>query len=215
MARIFNGNRKRILFTCCVVSLVLALPIALTVRTHSQQLQVLDQRAENAALEQIEKSSDRPLRVVGNDDCALRIVEARVKEVSGTHFTRLTGRATDLEVVSTVPEVELMNTSGRTITGFAIAIRDPLSRTTRTLVQLKVSVAPGETYIVKREHFVNPEKMMVANESGVRQTLVKPQMKSEKLWLQFAKRSDIFITVGRVNFDDGSAWMIKEGGEVR
>jgi hypothetical protein len=40
-------------------------------------------------------------------------------------------------------------------------------------------------------------------------------MESEQYWLTFAERSDLFITVGKVSFDDGSGWLIKEGGEVR
>src|SRR5205085_11541257 len=79
MTAILNATRKRILCACCVVSLLLAVTFALTVRTHSQQLQVLNQEAKNEMLEQIEKSADQPLRIVGNDDCALKIVEARVK----------------------------------------------------------------------------------------------------------------------------------------
>jgi hypothetical protein len=216
MTKLLSLNRRKISFVCCVVSLLLAAIFALSIRTNSQQLQVLNQKAKNAVLEQIKNSTDQPLRVVGNDDCPLRIVEVKVKEVSGPQFTELTQKTTNLETVSSVPEVELVNTSGKTITEFVIAIRDPLSRTTRTLVRLKLSLAPGGTYVVKRTHFVSPEQMAVANEDGsVRQTLVRPQIDSEKYWLQFARRSDIFITVGQVSFDDGSSWKIKEGGEVR
>src|ERR1044071_7645704 len=105
MATILNWNRKRILLTSCLVSLLLAVTFALTVITHSQQLQVLNEEAKNAALEQIENSVDQPLRIAGNDDSPFTIVEARVKEVSGAQFTRLTGRTTDLVTVSSVPEV--------------------------------------------------------------------------------------------------------------
>lgn len=216
MARIPNVNRKRILLVCCGISLLLAVTFALTVKTHSQQLQVLDQKTENAALEEVERSVDQPMRVLGNVDSPFRIVEARVKEVSGEQFTRLTGRTTDLVTVSTVPEIELVNTSGKAITGFVIGIRDPHSRTTRTLAQRKVSIAPGETYIVRREHFVNPQQVTVADDNGqFHQKLVQPKKNSEKYWLPFAGRSDIFVTVGCVNFDDGTTWMIKKGGEVK
>ncbi|HYP26447.1 MAG TPA: hypothetical protein VE262_07010 [Blastocatellia bacterium] len=216
MTTLLNKTPKKFLLAGCVVFLLLALTFALSVRTNSQHLQALNQKANNDALERIEKSADHSLRVVGNDDSPFRIVGVKVKEVSGSRFTKLTGSKTDLERVSSVPEVELVNTSDKTITGFVLAIRAPHSRITRTLAQRKVSIAPGETYVVKREHFVNPEKVTVADGNGeVRQTFIQPKMDSERYWLHFAGRSDIFITVGSVSFDGGSGWRIKEGGEIR
>jgi len=216
MAKILNVNRKRVLLAGGLACLLLAVTLVVNVRTHSQNLQTLDQRAENDLAEQIENSLDQPLRIVGNDDCPLGIVEAKVKEVSGRQFTRLTGRTTNLVSVSSVPEVELANTSGRVVTEFAIAVRDPQSRTSLRLNQRRVSVAPGDTYTVKREHFVGSEKVTTASENGrIWHTLVRPKMNSEKYWLQFAERSDLFVSVRSVTFDDGTSWMRKGGGEVR
>lgn len=190
--------------------------IAFSAKTSSRQLTVLPQKEKDALLKRVENSSEQPLRVAENADSPLRIARATVKEIPGPTFTKLTGRATDLPAVSGVPEVALMNTSGKTVTSFVLAIRDPKSRTTRTLVQRKISIPPGETYIVKREHFVNPEKVTVASADGPgRQILSQPRMDSEKYWLPFAGRSELFITVGRVTFDDGSSWTITEGGEIR
>jgi len=197
------------------VSLLVVVALTVAVKTNSQQRQVLNANSKDALLKQVEASIEQPLRVAGNDNCPLRIVQATVKEISGADFTRLTGKTTDLVTVSTNPEVKLLNTSGKTITGFVIAIRDPQSQTTTTLVNLKASIASGETYIVKREQFVKPEKATVASDGQVRETLIQPKMDSEKYWLQFASRSDIFVTVGAVMLNDGSRWMIKDGGEVK
>ncbi len=209
-------NRNRILLACCAVSLPFVAIFALNIRTQSQQLKARSQNARNDALEQLENSLDQPLTIAGNDDCPLRILEAKIKRVSGSQFTELTGKTTDLTSVASVPEVTLVNNTSTTITAFVLAIRDPKTRATRGFVQRRVSIGAGETYIVKREHFVDSEKQTVADGKGaVRQKWVLPKMDSEKYWIQFAGQAEMFITVGQISFADGSSWMIKEGGQVK
>jgi hypothetical protein len=209
-------NRKMILITGCLVFLFSAAALALNIRTVNQRLQSSGRQEKGEIIKQIEESPDESLRVLGNDDCPLRIVEAKVKEVPGSLFTRLTGKTTDLATVSSLPEVTLVNTSGQTITRFYLAIRDPQTRTTRGLIQHNLALKPGETYILKRERFVTPEKITVADNNGqVRQTQAMPGMDSEKSWIQFAARSSLFITIIKVDFTDNSNWLIKEGGEAK
>lgn len=209
-------NRKTILLAGSSVCLLSVVALTIAVKTRSQERQVPTQNNKDALLDRVETSQDVPLKVAGNDDCPLRIVQASTKEISGSDFSKLTQKTTDLVTVASVPEVRLVNTSGETITGFVLAIRDPQSRTTRGFVQNKISLAPGESYVVKREHFVLPDNTTTANENGqVRHTMVMPRMDSEKYWLQFAPRSDVFVTVGQVTFSSGNIWIVKEGGEVR
>jgi hypothetical protein len=208
--------RKTILFAGLLVSLLAVMALSVSIKTHSQPPQVLSQNNKDALLKLVESSPGQPLKVAGNTDCPLRIIQANVKEVSGPDFSKLTGRTTDLVTVSSVPEVTLLNASGKTITGFIVAIRDPQSRTTRVFVQQKLAILAGATYGIKHEDFVDPERVTVAgSDGGFRQARIQPKLDSEKYWLQFAGRSDLFITVGRVSFDDGSSWKIKEGGEVK
>lgn len=215
MNKILNVNRKIILFACCLVVSLVIVELVLSVRTNSQQLQVANQKEKNGLIEKIEKSADQPLRVLENADSPLRIVETKVKEITGSEFTQLTGITTDLASVSSVPEVKVVNNSGKTITGFILAIRDPKSKTLRTFSPYKVSIAPGETYTVRQDQFVISEKVTVADDKGVRQELMRPKMDSEKFWITFAGRSDFFVTVGMVFFEDKSKWMIQEGGEIQ
>lgn len=97
-----------------------------------------------------------------------------------------------------------------------LVVRDPKLRKTRGVIHHDVSVRPGETYIINRELFVTPDKVMEAGANGPAQrTLGNPGIRSEKGWIEFAARPDLFVTVGLVNFEDGSTWTLKEGGEVR
>jgi len=214
MFRKFDSKYKLLLISGLVI-LFGAIGIFLTVKTNSQRLQVANQNEKNALIEKIKASADYPLRFLENEDSPLRITETKVKEITGSEFTRLTDKTTNLITVSSFPEVKLHNSSGKTIIGFALLIRDPQTRTSRTMNQSKVSIAPGAIYTVEREHFIAPDKQTVSDDKGVRQEITLPQMDSEKYWIDFAGRSDIFIIVGLVYFEDGSSWMVKEGGEIK
>ncbi len=215
MSKLFNANRKMILFACCLVFSFLAAGPILSVKTNSQQLQVANQKEKSDLIEKIEKSADQTLRVLENNDSPLRIVETKVKEITGSEFTRLTGKTTNLLTVSSVPEVKVVNNSGKTVTGFILAIRDPKTKNLQTFSPYKVAIAPGENYTVRQDQFITSEKVTVADDKGVRQEIIRPKMDSEKFWITFAERSNFFVTVGMVHFEDKSKWMIQEGGEIQ
>src|SRR5947209_6646899 len=200
MAKLFSLNRKTVLLACCLVALLSAVALALNIRTN-KQTQVLNQTGKGTLLEQVESSSDIPFNVVENDDSPFKIIEAKVKEISGPEFTKLTGKTTSLSIVSSVPEVKLVNTSGKTITSFFIVVRNAKTRSVRGFIQSKVSVAPGQSYTVKREDFARPEKVTVSDKNGVRQTWVQPKFDSEKYWLDFEKSHDVFVSVAQVMLD--------------
>lgn len=214
MTRLLHWNRGAIAVACCLLLALSAAAFTFTTGTSSQHSQGAG--VKETLLKQIEESPEQPLRILGNDDSPLKLIEANVKEIPGSFFTRLTGRTTDLAVISSVPEARVVNASEQTVTRFMLFVRDPRSRTTRGIVQSKIALKPGETYLVSRDHFVDPEKITMAGEDGkARQMLVRPGLDSEKRWIQFAARPDLFVTIAKVDFEDGSSWVIKEGGEVK
>lgn len=216
MIKLLDVKRKIILFPCCFLLLISAFVLALSKGVSSQQLQNSVHKTKQELIKHIESLPEQPLRIVGNDNCPLQLVETKVQEIPASLFTRLTGAATDLITVSSVPEVRLVNTSGKLITGFILVIRDPDSKITRSLVQTNIAIAPGDTYIVKRSHFTKPEKITLVDKNNqIRHTLVEPEIDAEKYWIHFADLSNLFTTIGLVNFGDGSSWIIKEEGEVR
>jgi hypothetical protein len=215
MTKSLNVNHRKIFFALCFASLLLAITLSLSVRTNSQQLHSLNQPDKPTLLSQVESAAEVPFNVVENDDSPFKITEAKVKEISGPEFTKLTGKTTDLVTVSSVPEVKLINTSGKTITSFFMVIRNAKARSVCGFIQSKVSIAPGQSYTVERERFANPEKVTMADNNGVRQIWVQPKFDSERYWLDFEKSPDVFVTVAQVSFDDGTEWRVKEGGRVR
>lgn len=215
MFKLFDARRKTILFACCLVGLFAVVALTLSAKTNSQQRQVLNPKDKNELLKQVESSVDIPFNAIENDDSPFKITEATVKEVSGSDFTKLTGKTTDLITVSSYPEVELINTSDKTITSFFIVVRNAETHGVRGFIQSKVSIAPGQNYTVKREHFASSMKTMVADNNGVRETLVQPKFDSEKFWIDWEKSADVFATVTDVTFEGGSKWRVKEGGKVK
>lgn len=216
MRKILNLTEKSLLFAGCLVLVLFAVGLALTLNTRSQQRQVSNQKDKEALLERVENSAEQPLKIVGNTDCPLKILQATVKEVAGAEFTQLTRKTTDLVTVSSVPEIRLLNTSGKTIAGFVLAVRHSESNMNHGIVQPKVSIAPGETYTVEREAFVPPDKLTIGDATGkTHEKLTQPKMDEEKYWVQFAPRSDLFVFVSLVVFDDGSEWKVTKGGEVK
>ncbi len=209
-------NRRRLAIAIAVVAVLGAATFGLTLKTTSQQLHSSNSTGTVSTLQQIEKSADQPLRVVETADSPLRILGAKVKEISGSDFEKLTGQKTSLNTVCSVPEVQLLNSSEKAITGFVLVIRDPASKTTRGIVQTKILIPQGETFTARRQAFMRAEwTSSVDNEGEISARLAHRNMNSEKFWISFASRSDLFVTVARVNFQDGSSWKVKEGGEIQ
>lgn len=215
MSKLFNTTRKTILFACCLVGLFTVVAFTLSVKTNSQQRQVPNPKDKTELLKQVENSAEIAFNAVENDDSPFKITEATVKEISGSDFTRLTGKTTDLATVSSFPEIKLTNTSNKTITSFFVVIRNAETHGVRGFIQSKVSIAPGQNYTVKREHFASSVKTTVADNQGVRENWVQPKFDSEKFWIDWEKSPDVFATVPDVTFEDGSNWRVKEGGKVR
>ena len=209
-------THRRITIAIAVLVLFGAVTFGLSLTTTSQHLQPSTSKANDERAQKVEKSADQPLRVVENDDSPMRILDAKVKEVSGTDFANLTGQQTGLPIVCSVPQVRILNSSEKAIIGFVLAVRDPITKTTRGMVQSKVLINQGEIYTVERRAFIQPELTSTVDTNGkIRSRLVTPDMHSDKFWISFASRTTLFITVARVSFQDGSTWKIKEEGEIQ
>lgn len=207
-------SRRKITIAIAVVGLVGAVAFGVGLRTRSQQLQPSALNRNNDE-SQIDKLPDQALRVLENNDSPLRIMEARVKEIPASQFVKLTGKKTDLPAVCSVPEVKLLNGSVKTITGFILAVRDPESKTTRGVILNKIKIVPGATFTAVRESFLRPEWVSTSDKAGQENPhMAQPTINSEKYWLS-ASRATLFVTVVQVNFEDGSEWVVKEGGDIK
>lgn len=209
-------SHARITIAIAVIGLLGAVTFGIGLRTTRQQVHPSISKAIDNEAQQLENSTDQSLRVVENNDSPLRILDAKVKEISGPQFTKLTGKRIELPAVSSVPEVKLLNSSGKTITAFILAIRDPETKTTRGIVQNNVAIVPGGAYTAVRETFLRPEWVSAIDKDGqLKPRLAQPGLNSEKYWISFASRLQLFVTVVRVDFHDGTVWTVREGGDIK
>ncbi|MGI8849433.1 MAG: hypothetical protein ACR2HT_04635 [Pyrinomonadaceae bacterium] len=215
MFKLSDIGRKTILLVYFLVGLIAVIALILIVQINSQQSQVFTQKEKDKLIKQIESSAEVPFNVVGNDDSPFRIVEAKTKEISGVEFTRLTQKTTDFSTVMSVPEVKLMNTSGKTITSFYLLVHNAETHSARGFINSAVSIAPGETYIITRDYFAKPKKSTVSDSNGAEQNREQTEWDSEEFWLKFNKSPDVFVTVGQVTFQDGSQWVAGERERVK
>jgi hypothetical protein len=107
------STRRRITIAIAIIGLLGAVTFGLGLRTRSQSLQLTASKGSDNELQQVENSTDQALRVVENDDSPLRILDAKVKEIPGPEFIKLTGKRTELPAVCSVPEVKLLNSRQR------------------------------------------------------------------------------------------------------
>jgi hypothetical protein len=92
-----------------------------------------------------------------------------------------------------------------------LLIRNPEAHFTRG-VGRKVTLKPGETYVVEREYFAELEKTTAADENGqTHEAFVPLDMDSEKLWLNKGARSDLYVIVARVEFEAAVTGRLKKG----
>ena len=167
-------------------------------------------------IKNLETEPDQLLRVIGNDDCPLRIVNARVKEVSNHTFEQLTGSKAKASRVMSAPEVNLVNVSGKTITEFTFFMRNPNTKSMRMYTPNARSIAAGEVLKIPREHFGGADRVTSLGKDGkFTQKLVQTDFTSEKKWLNFGSRDEIYSSIGKVTFQDGTTWLIKEEGDVK
>jgi hypothetical protein len=205
---------KKVLFASAV-TLTLAGATVLGV-TQSKRPEV--QPETLALIKQVESSQDQFLEIRGNQNCPATITEARVKEISSSLFTKLTGKATTLPLVCSFPDVQFANNSQKTVTGFVLMLRDAQTGELRMVTKRNQKLHSGELFQVPSNHFSGFESTVSENDGKKAQIKLAPYgFDSEKRWLSKTTRANLYVSILKVNFEDGSVWTANfdERGEVR
>ncbi len=205
--------KKKVLIAGCFVFLVAGFTVWKS-SAIGQRLGLDRKKSKEVILNRIDRASDVEHRVVENTDTPLRIAEAKVKVISGEELTVLTGKATNFESLSSLPDLKVWNSSDKVIAGFMLMFRDPILESSRIISFNNLKMEPGETYSVLREDMISSPVTTVAGELGARLE-TRSKKESEKYWITTGEQARSYVTVGKVVFADGSTWMITEGGELR
>ncbi len=215
MSGLFSLKSRITLLICCLVFSLTLVGLILTIETRSQNKSLTGGNDKNSLVSKVENYPASQLRILENSNTPLRLLEAKSKEISAAEFTRLTGAATTLSSISSFPEATVQNTSDKTINMFMLIVRDPAARSMRSQVFKGLSIRPGESFSVTSERFITPEKVTYTDNKGVAVTAEKSPLESVNNWIQFAERSNFFVTVGMVVFEDGTRWTLTEEGEIK
>lgn len=140
---------------------------------------------------------------------SLYVQEASVKEISGDEFRALVGEGPRHFRQTTFPEVTMVNAYSKTITGFALIVQSAVDKPQSgyILLKKKLSIRPDSTYSVTSSEWLPAEKVSVQEGEKFVTRLRQPGLDSAKSWLNGAA-SDLRVTVGLVEFEDGTRWKI-------
>jgi hypothetical protein len=171
--------------------------------------QIQASQAKTRIVKQIEAARGVQIYADNSQGSPLFIQEASVKEISGDDFRVLVGEAPRHFKQSTYPEVVLLNSSAGTIRSFAIVVQSAADKPRSGYVLLKknLSIPPNSTFKVTSNMWPKAER--VSRQEGTRfvSGMRQPGLDSSKSWI-LGSASELRVTVGLVEFEDGTRWMI-------
>jgi hypothetical protein len=139
----------------------------------------------------------------------LYIQEATVKEMSREEFLVLVGESASYVTQTTFPQVALLNDSSKTITAFMLLVRSASESPDKGhfLLKSKLSIPPNSTFKVAPEEWPMSERVTTEKDGKFLSRSQQPELKSIKSWIP-GTASELKITVGLVEFADGSKWTV-------
>lgn len=197
MKRTFSAS---LVAVACVGGLVL---------TNARAIASPDQKRKSTIIKQVKASSTIQIYADNSQGSSLYVQEAGVKEISSDDFATLVGEPSGHPRHTTFPELILVNGSPKTIRSFAIVVQSAADRPKSGYVLLKqgLSVPPSSTYEVTSSEWLRAERVSIQKGNKFVTRLQQPGLDSAKSWITGAA-SDLRITVGLVEFEDGTRWKI-------
>ena len=200
LSRQLRSRSAVILAIAAIVLLVFLVSVGRTLRRKAGI-----QAPKDPLIERVEKAPMTPIRIQQDDDAPLRILEAKVHEVSGVDYERITGEKTDLPSVISAPEVKVINTSNKTVKRILLVVDDPSAEKSQGINKGGLAIAPGDTFTIVPGNFVKVEYTTAVDENGKLTSGEREPIRSKKFWLPFPDRTRLQVRVG-VEFNDGTRW---------
>ena len=143
--------------------------------------------------------------------CPIMVRESSVKEITSEDFTVLSGETSKHIRQATFPEVTVFNSSGKTVKSFAIVVKSAADKPKSGYILLKndISIPPNSTHKIVSTEWVKAERVSVQKGDKFVTAFRQPGLDSAKSWLPGAA-SDLKVTIGFVEFTDGTRWMISQ-----
>jgi hypothetical protein len=212
-----NLSSRKFRITASIATLSILLLVGVAVAQSYRTLNRTDflNKENDVLVEQIKKSSDFLLAIQQDDDAPLKILEAKVKEISPADYEKLTSEKSDFQTVISAPEVKMVNVSDKTIKRVNLNIHDHVAKHGKGLMMRELTIRPGESFSIVPGNFVKGQTITSVDENGKLATSTAEIVKEKKYWLPFPSKATLVVRVS-VEFEDGSSWYNKnEGGEKK
>jgi len=164
---------------------------------------------KKSLIERVKTLTPFQIRTENLKDSGLRIEEANVREISCEDFAALVGQSTDQYRYSSLPDVNLLNTSSKTIISFALMLHSSVDKANgaRILIKKNLSIPPLSTFNLSSVEWHRTERVAIEKDGKFEYALKRLGLDSATSWLP-GEASDLKINVGMVEFNDGTRWMI-------
>lgn len=161
-------------------------------------------------IEKIKNAPEHDLKMKESKNSPVKILDAKVKEISKEDFEKLTNKNSEKEIIASVPKAKIQNTSNKTISEVWFFVRELSSKRGRGIIIRNLSVAPGETYSVLREQFVKTKPVVETDENGNLKEFTNPFVQSRSFWLSNFEKTQLEASIMGVTFEDGTHWSGKD-----
>ena len=175
-------------------------------QSHQQSVNAREQ-LRTEALERVGQSTSVQIEFTNFEVVPMSIISASVKEIGNTDFLALTGVSSDSPAYTTYPEVTLLNTTGKRITGLALMMGNRRTRKVHGVNFMKVVIEPRASFAVQPADWVRAEGNVRIAADGKVTKRIKPGLDSDKMWWPGEAR-EMVLRVGMVVFEDRSKWTI-------
>jgi hypothetical protein len=166
------------------------------------------QKAQMVA--EVQSMPGKQVDMVNAEGDPLPIRAALAREIPRTTYAGITGEATRYSLMSTYPDVELTNTSGKTVTSFMIVLHSQVEGGNHYVLTKNLSIASGGVFTFTSKGWLLPEKLTVQKDDGTFKSVMrKPGPDKAKFWVP-GGASDLHVMVFSVVFEDGSQWRVPE-----
>jgi hypothetical protein len=208
-----SGLALAILVTICPIAYVRGLALGMLLgmcSTASVSGQAQTDSAKKAqVIADVQSLPAKPVTWITAEGAPIAIQLASAREIAQGTYLQFTGQSTAYSLMSTYPDVELLNTSGKTITSFMLIMKSKADK--HLAITKSLSIAPGSAYTFESKRWLLEDKVTAQKDDGTFKTVMrKPGPDSVKFWLP-GGASDLHVSVARVVFDDGGQWKWPEG----
>jgi hypothetical protein len=166
------------------------------------------QQPSSPLLKRLKDDPGLPLMTNNSLEAPVTITEAVSKEISSADFRNLTGVDANSALIFSFPEVKILNTSSKVVTGFSLVlqIKDPGKFYFVRPSQLDLN--PNDSHEIKPNQWVFSPKVNVRTEGGIAKKNVPRDLDSPELWVA-GRPSDASLFIVEVKFSDGTEWKVK------